>query len=169
MRLELHETQDSGAAPAGNPLKAIRVELEAESKQSGAVGLRFLLIFTNTGSGAVHVQDPDDAIQVELVDDKGWPVRLPSAAPAALINTRTAPGPHKNPPKLLTLEPGGQHRAPIQIREVETGEPVKRVPLAPGTYTARLRVLLVAADPTLERERSYRKLESQRLKIDVGP
>ncbi len=169
MRLELNEIEPLARGLAGGPLSPIRVELETESKQSDlSAGLKFLVIFTNNGHETVELQDPDDAIQVELLDDRGWPIRIPTRPPAALINTREGPGPQKNAPRVLTMQPGEQHRVPIQIREVQTKERSQKVYLSRGTYTARVRVLLLAADPALERSRSYRKLESEQISIEFG-
>lgn len=167
MRLELHETEPLTAGR--NSQDAIRVELETDLKQPDVSGgLRFVVIFTNTGRETVKLQDPDDAIQVELLNDKGWPVRLRTPPPAALINAGEGLESHKNAPRVLNLLPGQQHRATVQIREIQTEDPSKTGPLTRGKYTARVRALLLAADPALQRERSYRKLESEQITVEFG-
>jgi hypothetical protein len=167
VQLELRETEP--LTSGDTLLSPIRVELETEAKQPDvSAGLRFVTIFTNTGRGTVQMQDPDDAIQVELVDEKGWPVRHPTRPPAAFVNTSRGPGPRQNAPRVLNLQPGEPHRVTIQIREMQTEDSSRKAPLPRGKYTARVRALLLAVDPALARERSYRKLESERVTIEFG-
>jgi len=167
MRVELHETEPLNAQ--GNPLTPIRVELETEEEQPDtAAGLKLVITFTNTGKQTVKIQNPDDSIQLLLQNDKGWPVRVPTPPPRAFINRSEDREGHKNAPQLLSLQPGEQHRATMQIRETEAEDHSEKGPLPPSRYKAQLRVLLIAADSNLERERSYRKLESQQITVDYG-
>jgi hypothetical protein len=167
MRLELHETEPLLPDPADHPLSGVRVALEAESRHPDtSAGLAFTVVLVNSGATPVSMQQPDDAIQVSVVDDRGSPVPVVTPPPAALINTRRRPGPYPNAPRIVVIEPGAEHRAVLAIHEVRADG--RTVPLAPGRYRVRLKVLLLAAGRDLAREHSYRLFESDEFVVHHG-
>ena len=170
MPLELHETEPLAQNRSEASLSSIRVELEMESQQrNAATGLTLAVVVVNTGAETVDLQRPDDAVQVELLDASGSPVIVPTRPPDALVNQRRKPGPRPNAPSILNLAPGRSHRVLMTIREVKHGaDPAEIRPLSAGDYRLRVRVLLLAADPNLDREFSYRVLVSDWVPIQLG-
>ncbi len=168
VRLELHQI-DPDSTTADNPLSHLYVELVTENNQRDtSMGLIFVIAFKNRGRTAVEIQDPDDMVQLDLLDSQGRPVRIPGRPPNALINQRVEGQIHSNAPRTLSIQPGREHKTSLAVREMQGLEPSSTAPLPRGTYTAQVRVLLLTIDPKLGHKESYRALESAPVSIKFG-
>jgi hypothetical protein len=170
VRLPLREIEREAPAVTPDPLASITAALEVETRQRVSnEGLALTVIVTNSGRESVELQDPDDNIQVSLLDEQGLPVVVP-IKPRALVNTRgRSTDPNPNAPRRLRLEPGDEHRATIVVREGQSSDRATRGPLPPGTYRIQVDVLLLSLDPDLEQARAYRRLVSDRVEIEWSP
>jgi hypothetical protein len=168
LQVELKETEPLHPNPAENPLSRIKIVMEAESRQDISEGLKFFFVFSNIGDKTVEFQNPHDGIHLSLHDEEGWPVRFPGRRSSARINTRERPGPHPNAPVIQKLEPGQQYATGLVVRHRVADGPTT-IDLAPGKYKATAKVLLLAADPNLDREHAYRVLTSDEIVIEFGP
>lgn len=170
MRIELHVTEPLKSDAGSNSLDSIRVVLETESRQRDRnAGLSVAVELTNTSAKAIQLQKPDDSIQIEVLDEQGRPVDIPRPPPAALVNTRRRAGPHPNEPEIITLDPAAHYWATLVVREIRiSSAPERNAPLSPGAYQIRLKVLLLAADPNLAYEQSFRVLHSDRFWVKFG-
>jgi hypothetical protein len=170
MQLELHQTQLAAGDRERGPLSAICVLLETAARQPDiAAGLSFTVTLVNAGAVDVQLQKPDDSIQIEMLDAAGRPVEIPRPPPAALINDKSRPGPHPNAPEIVALKPGAQYLTVLVAKERRAAPGQARaVPLAPGAYRVRIKVLLLPADPGLAPEHAARVLQSDRFLVQFG-
>ncbi len=169
VRYELRHVEPLNLSAKGNPLIDLHVELMTEETQHDtSAGLRFVVSFKNVGSEGIQIRYPDDMVQLNLLNEEGKPVRFPTHAPSALVNTRERNAIRPNAPRLLKIEPGQEHRTTQTVREMRNDKSPTTTPLPPGRYTAQIRVLLLTANPKLEHEQSYRVLESPPVSVDFG-
>jgi hypothetical protein len=165
MRLELHEIEPRPRDPGLYPLSAIRVTLDAASRQTG--GLSFAFEFENTGSAPVAFEKPDDSMQIEMLDAAGYPVEIPRPIPPGLRDVRREPGTTGNQPDEIVLKPGKRYRTALNAGERKSSAPPRTSPLMPGSYRIRIKVLLLSSDPGLKGDRSSRVLESDRFLVEL--
>jgi len=147
---ELHD--EHAQSTEETPLSIIVVSMRAKKIQQAPDGLAVSLVLTNPGSQIIQIRDPEDTTNLEILDDNGWPVKVPRHAPSILIHTVRKPG-DSEMPRSIRVNPGEDRSFVFRVRTISApsrdsaaiGSHDKTISIPPGTYRVKMRTLLLEA------------------------
>jgi hypothetical protein len=178
-------------SPGESPFAKLSVVFDSKRVQpSASGGISFWLTVSNGSKQVLQMQSPLEALQISLLDSKGWPVRLPPASlPRTVVNYK---GPYEviRPYRLIELEDIGSGRDLLSIAEdlnwtlpeedalrigikidrilpggsVEPTPQTVPIPIPEGSYRLKLVVVLISVSG----DRAHRLFNSDYIGLKLG-
>jgi hypothetical protein len=161
---------DVAGTPTGR-LAAIQGWALISDAQSAASGLIYSLVVRNDSKETVHLYDPAERSQPQLLTSEGWPIALPVVVPSWRMDKHGTP-------KVVSLSAGQEYTIPVVVREVlgvmradqaARGriEGATPSPIAAGSYKLKMRLALADSDAAAGSPGALRMLESAELTVTL--
>ena len=158
--LREHETAQpksvgkDGVAGEARKIEPKAVELQADVLtdrwQPARGGLRFLLEITNGSESTVSIYDPSDVMNIQLTNEAGFPVALPSVPSLLFINTadRRETRARLDRDRPFVFDGPSERELPPGVKTIEDVDDRGFVTLDPGErFWVHARITHVIANP----------------------
>src|SRR5215831_19276479 len=145
VRVQLQERSRKPSDELGL-LSHVSVFLEANQFQPNvAQGIELVMEIVNERTDTISIRDPIDFSQLMILNEEGWPIKLPLVERRVFTNIRGRPGepdPNKIQPE-IDIAPGERHRLIFRVQQIVVEGAITPIPA--GRYKLSVRTILIPA------------------------